>query len=33
MQQVKDIFNLELSGNLAGVCVTADLLKVKQMLK
>lgn len=33
MQQVKDTFNLKFSGNLIEVSVTADLLKVKQMLK
>lgn len=33
MQQVKDTFNLEFSGNLTEVSVTADLLKAKQMLK
>lgn len=33
MQQVKDAFNLQFSGNLTEVSVTADLLKVKQMLK
>lgn len=33
MQQAKDMFNLKFSGNLTKVSVTADLLKVKQMLK
>lgn len=33
MQQVEDTFNLEFSGNLTEVSVTADLLKAKQMLK
>lgn len=33
MQQAEDMFNLKFSGNLTEVSVTADLLKVKQMLK